>query len=305
MDEKKIIACVTGASGMVGRRIVERLLCNGHRVRVLTRKDFYEDPRVDLFCGGLEEEETLSSFIHHADILFHCAAELKDEAKMWRVNVEGTERLIRFAENENIQYLCYLSSAGVVGRTNNKWVDENTDCKPQNVYEKSKWEAEKIVSKGIDGCNVLILRPTNVIDDKRPGAIASVRDGTILGRLKLFLKGGECAHIVHAEDVADAAIFFVLKRYDRPQIFFVSCDHEPMNTYAGIWAIYKAIEKKQQTEDVRSVSHVPLIIPHVMRRLWRGTGNKGDVRYSSKRLMDTGFRFSLGLEGALRRTISK
>ena len=77
---------------------------------------------------------------------------------------------------------------------------------------------------------------------------------SLLNRLKVFIKGGECAHIVHAEDVAEAAIHFVSTPVDTPQCFFVSCDHEPLNTFAGLWALYKAIENNRPVESVRPSS---------------------------------------------------
>ena len=134
---------------------------------MLSRKGYFDDPGAHLFTGGLENEEVLRSFLLGGDLLFHCAAELVDEDKMWEVNVLGTERLLRLAKEAGIQYLCYFSSAGVIGRTKRKWVDEETKCNPQNVYEQSKWSAEQLVAKGIDGCQVIILRPTNIIDERQ------------------------------------------------------------------------------------------------------------------------------------------
>ena len=87
------------------------------------------------------------------------------------VNIVGTEKIINAVKNSTIKLFSYLSSAGVVGMTNDKIVDEGTPCNPITTYEKTKWEAEKIVAKGIDGCKTIILRPTNVIDDLNPGAL--------------------------------------------------------------------------------------------------------------------------------------
>jgi len=61
--------------------------------------------------------------------------------------------------------LIHLSSAGVVGKSKNRFIDENTICKPQNVYESSKYEAEKIVLDGIaNGLQAQILRPTIIFE---------------------------------------------------------------------------------------------------------------------------------------------
>ena len=298
------IACVTGASGMVGSRIIQRLALQKYRVKVLSRSKYFANPNVELFCGGLEDEEVLKPFLSDTQLLFHCAAELQDESKMWDVNVLGTERLLRIVKDSSIEYLCYLSSAGVVGRTNIKWVDEKTKCEPQNIYERSKWEAEQLVAQGIDGCRIVILRPTNVVDEKRPGALSLPMSGSLKSWLKVVIKGGECAHIIHAEDVAAAAMYFVSRQFNTPSCYFVSCDHEPLNTFAGLWALYRAIENNRPVDSARPVLHLPLIVPHILRRLWRGGGKRGDVRYSSDKLINEGFRFPLGVRGAVERVIS-
>ena len=85
MEKKNKTASVTGATGIVGHRIVDRLLTDGYIVRVLSRKAPFHDPRAHLFKGGLDDEETLRTFITDADLLFHCAAELRDETKIREV----------------------------------------------------------------------------------------------------------------------------------------------------------------------------------------------------------------------------
>jgi len=298
------IACVTGASGMVGNKIARRLISDGYKVRALSRNQYFDDPNIELFCGDIKGQKVLEDFLQNAYLLFHCAAELYDESKMWDVNVLGTERLLRIVKDSSIEYLCYLSSAGVVGRTNIKWVNEETTCEPQNAYEQNKWAAEQLVARGIDGCRIVILRPTNVIDNKRHRALGSPMRSSWLDRFKIFLKGGECTHIVHAEDVAEAALYFISRSFDSPQCYFVSCDHEPLNTFAGLWALYRAIENDRPVDSVRPVLHLPLIVPHTLRKLWRGRGNRGDVRYSSEKLISEGFKFHLGIEGAVKQIIS-
>lgn len=288
---------------MVGSKIVQRLVSHGYKVRALSRSKYFDDPDVELFRGGLGDEDVLKSFLYNASLLFHCAAELKDQSKMWDVNILGTERLLRLIKDSSIEYLCYLSSAGVVGRTNVKWVNEETICKPQNAYEQSKWEAEQLVAQGIDGCRIVILRPTNVVDEKRPGAFALPIHGSFLNRLKVFIKGGECTHIMHAKDVVEAAMYFVSRPFNTSQCYFVSCDHEPLNTFAGLWALYRAFENDCPVDSVRPAPHLPLIVPHTLRKLWRGRGNRGDVRYSSEKLISEGFKFPLGVKGAVKQII--
>jgi nucleoside-diphosphate-sugar epimerase len=248
----------------------------------------------------LEDESLLRTFLHQGTFLFHCAAEMNDHSKMWAVNVHGTERLFHLASEARINYFCYMSSAGVIGRTSCPSVTERASCNPQNVYEQSKWAAEQIVAQGLSGGRVVILRPTNVVDIHKPGAIEMPMRRRWQDRLKVFLKGGECAHIVHAEDVARAALYLNLYPIDTPECFFVSCDDDPLNTFGGIWALFMAIQEGRPIERIQPVRHLPVFVPQTLRGLWRGSWQYGSVRYSSGKLLSTGFRYSLGVEGAVR-----
>lgn len=300
MDDK-IIACVTGGSGMVGSKIINLLLKKGYVVRMLTRQQSFNRPGIEIISGSLEKEKDLEKLLHNVNLIFHCAGEMQNELKMWNINVNGTERLIKYIDKFKIKYLCYISSAGVVGKTNLKLVNEETPCRPMNLYEESKLAAEQLIKKNINKSQVVILRPTNIVDDKILGALVLPMRGSLSDRIKVLLKGGECAHIVHAEDVAAAALYFTAKNIAGPQSYFVSCDEDPLNTYAGIWSLYKAYEKDLSSESVKPVFHLPLVVPYILRKLWQGHSNRGDVHYSSKKLMSTGFVFPLGF----RRTIKK
>jgi nucleoside-diphosphate-sugar epimerase len=299
---KKTIACVTGGTGILGRPIVKLLLNMGYEVRILSRKEHQpSDGGAVFFRGSMEKKDSMVNFLKGARLLFHCAGEKKDETKMRETNVRGTERLVSLLKGSEIEYFCHISSAGVIGETDHKWVDESTPCNPQNFYEISNRDAELAVLQGIPDCRIVILRPTNVIADEEPGALRLPMRTSWSDRLKIFLKGGECAHIVHAEDIAHAAVHLISHPHDAPACFFVSCDHEQLNTFAGLWSLYRAIEQGQPIEEIKPAPHLPLVFPYVLRKLWRGNGNYGDVRYSSAKLLATGFHFPLGLEGAVRR----
>lgn len=298
-NKSRPIACVTGASGLIGGRIVPRLLDLGYAVRVLSRRTAFQIPGAESYGGGLEDAAVLENFLQDAQLLFHCAAELRDQSRMWEVNVAGTERLLRLAAQAGIEYLCHLSSAGVVGKTRETWVDEDTPCRPQTPYEQSKWEAEKLAARMGGGSRTVMLRPTNVVGPGQPGALGLPGRAAWADRLKVWITGGECAHIVHAEDVAAAAVFFITYQLAGPQVFLVSCDHEPLNTNAGLWALYAACRDQRPLEGLKPAPHLPLVIPHLLRRLRGRGGNRGDVRYASQRLLATGFSLPLGLVGAV------
>ncbi|MDX1575101.1 MAG: NAD-dependent epimerase/dehydratase family protein [Kiloniellales bacterium] len=92
---------LTGASGFLGRVIIEHLLSRGWQVRALLRR-----PAPDLeamgaisVAGALEERDSLKRLVEGADAVVHCAGLLKARHKgdFTAANVEGTERLAEAA----------------------------------------------------------------------------------------------------------------------------------------------------------------------------------------------------------------
>ena len=300
--DPSITACVTGASGMIGRRIVRKLLKRGCAVRVLTRGE-YANPGVEVFKAGLSDEAELERFISGANVVFHCAAELRDESRMRDVNVLGTRRIVQLVERHGVGYFCQMSSAGVIGCTTQDWIDESAPCNPQNTYEATKLEAERIAERRVAGCTTVILRPTNVVDESHLGELQLPVSGTLRSRLKAFVKGSECAHIVHAEDVAEAAVHFLHRPAGDPRVFFVSLDHDPLNTVANLWRLHRALSGGQSGRELGLFPHLPAAVPHLLRRLASGRGNRGSVRYASDRLLSEGFRYSLGVADAVQRIL--
>jgi len=188
------IACITGASGMIGLYIARLALNAGYQVRVLSRKDSFPLKGAELFSGSLDDELLLKLMLEDADMLFHCAAELYDESRMHEVNVVATERIAKLAIDQSVGCFVHISSAGVIGITCTSWVDETTAYHPKNAYEVSKWQAEQqLFQLPKSNMRLCMLRPTNVIDDSRPGMLAMALRNGWKDKLLYFLKGGERA----------------------------------------------------------------------------------------------------------------
>lgn len=281
------IACVTGASGKIGKRIVDTLLSKNFHVRVLCYSKPNLTPEIECFTGGLHDKVVLQSFLKDATYLFHCAAELHNEENMHAVNVLGTEQLFEVIQESNLSYFCHMSSAGVIGTTKLKWVDETASCHPDNEYERTKHQAEQVVNKRIKNCSTVILRPINVMDDDFLGVFGLPIRNTLKDRLHVFVKGNECAHQVHAGYIAKSAIHFMDKAFSEPEVFFVGNDEEGGNTYKGIWNLVS--QNTLSTAEPISYS-LPVWFPYLLRRLRGIKGNIANVKYSSKKLLDAGCR---------------
>lgn len=282
------LACVTGGSGLIGRHLIPMLLAAGYQVRSLVRAvPAVSAAGVEYVFGDITNAECLSPFLNNANLVFHCAAELNDESLMWAVNVVGAENLAVASKEAGVDYFCFFSSAGVVGFSSNTQVSEDVACLPRNAYERSKLAAEGVVLASSPSKKLIILRPTNVVDDVRSGVMLQAHSGGFADRLKFFFKGGECAHLVHAHDVAAASLHFIAREsVPYGARFFVSCDQDESNYFSSVWTL---VRSKHSSGKLIRFHCLPIIFPYLVRIMFGRRANRGDVKYSSEKLTSTGF----------------
>ena len=133
--------------------------------------------------------------------------------------------------------------------------------------------------------HVTILRPVNVVDENKKGAIGLAVCKSFMNYLRIFLKGGENAHIIHAETVADAAMYFIKSDKFNVNTFFVSLDHEKENTFAGVWLLAKLKLFTKKT----TLIYLPWYVPYKIREIRQGYSKHPLVTYSSEKLKKSGF----------------
>ncbi|SDG19012.1 Nucleoside-diphosphate-sugar epimerase [Limimonas halophila] len=104
---------VTGASGFVGARLLERLHEAGHALTVLRHRSAVPVPAdADVVDGGLHDDDALACFVAGADAVIHCGGVVAaaDDATFHRVNAEGTRRLGEAAAHAGVQRFLFVSS---------------------------------------------------------------------------------------------------------------------------------------------------------------------------------------------------
>lgn len=275
------IACVTGASGGIGREIVSLLLQKDVQVRALVRSAHSFPASVEQHIGSLGDQDVLSRFFKNATYVFHCAGEIHDELIMHKVNVDGTKNVYNAARVSGIRFFCHLSSAGVTGVTEAKIIDEDTPCFPQNIYEQTKYASEQIVSQKIEGCTTVILRPVNVVSGHRLGILSPMFRASLLDFVGAMIKGRERTHLIHARHVAEVAVFFMSKLFFDAEIFIVGLKLDHDDTVCRVWRL---IQNKRPLSLLRMPFTLPLFFPYLIRRARGIRSNFGDVRYSSDKL---------------------
>ncbi len=224
---------VTGATGFIGRRLVQRLLGERFQVRVLTRREggLPEDwvDRVDVRHGDLSDQQTLLRHVIGCRRVFHLAGELRDEARMQPVNVKGTENLLNACESARIEHVVHLSSVGVIGARGSRTVNESTACTPRGEYEQSKYAAERLALDWATRTAIPLaaLRPTIVFGEK---PLAAATPDSMLAWLRaiqagrfVFMGREAVANYVYVGDVVEACLVAAGKRLTGEHIVADSC----------------------------------------------------------------------------------
>jgi nucleoside-diphosphate-sugar epimerase len=223
---KKRSVLVTGATGFIGKYVVPYLVEEGLRVFVLTRTDnvgkFVLNDDVEVLKGDITKKLIIPDEVSS---IYHCAGVIEEEDRMWPVNVQGTQNVVEAALEGRCR-LIHLSSAGVVGRTTGKIIDEETPCNPRSPYEITKLKAEEIVKQGImKGLRAQILRPTIVFgkgrNPEKDSFFQFIR-AIAAGKYRHINRGRGKYNIIYAGEVAHA--MFVLDKDNIPngRVYFIN-----------------------------------------------------------------------------------
>jgi len=213
-------ALVTGATGLVGSHIVERLLADGWSVRAFVRDPgaaaWLGNTGVELARGDLGDAASLRTAMAGCDTVFHCAA-LISASGSWdnfqRANIDGTRAVIDAAAAASAR-LVHTSSVAVYGgaaRYRDAPTDESTPLAPLDdyaYYARSKREAEHLVL-GAHASGELwatAIRPPLIYGRRDRQLVPRFARIMRTGFFPLFAHGRSTMSLVHASAVADGAV---------------------------------------------------------------------------------------------------
>ncbi len=161
-----MIAFVTGASGFVGSRLVDRLLEAGWTVRAFDLgRSGAERPGLEFVEGDVRDAALVGRSVRGADAVFHLAAALGasrlGEAGFRAINEGGTRNVLAAAREHGVKRAVHFSSAGVLGHVEeNAPAGEDHALDPRDAYDRTKLAGERaaleIAARGFD---VVVIRP--------------------------------------------------------------------------------------------------------------------------------------------------
>lgn len=164
MVKKKTIA-VTGATGFVGRHLVEYLEKEGFTVRLLhwsgekLRKD------TNAYRGDLLKDKNLNSFLKKSACVVNLVGgyypPFEEQIKL---NVLTLDNLCRAVVRNNVKKIIHVSAAAAYGEKEGKRYKETDVLNPTTTYGLSKKMAEEVLEYyyRTHDLDVVILRPPNI-----------------------------------------------------------------------------------------------------------------------------------------------
>jgi dihydroflavonol-4-reductase len=210
---------VTGATGFLGGWIVRRLINDGHDVRIIKRPktplDELEGLKLDIAIGDVTDYASLKSACQGVDTVFHLAGLIaytpEQRGAMERVNVGGTENVVKACIENNVRRMVHLSSVVAIGASFDG-TPLNEDS-PYNIshlnlgYFETKHKAELIVKAAVDRgeLDAVMINPSTIYGraDAKKGS-RSTQLKVARGKFPFYTSGG--VSIVAVDDVVDAII---------------------------------------------------------------------------------------------------
>jgi nucleoside-diphosphate-sugar epimerase len=188
---------ITGANGFIGRHLTADQLSLGRHVVAVDQQvgnldDIKRDPMLSIVESDIRDATATSEAINDADIVFHLAAAHLEvtapESHYRAINVDALAALLDLATAAGVQRFVHCSTVGVYGPIETLPADEETPCRPDIAYEKTKLDGEKLVRNAADSgdLSTVIIRPSWVFGPGCPRTLKLLRS---IARKRFFFVG--------------------------------------------------------------------------------------------------------------------
>jgi 2-alkyl-3-oxoalkanoate reductase len=254
---------VTGGTGFLGRRIVDRLLAQGRRVSVSGRTPSpeLEARGVRFIRAPLEDADAVAAACRGMESVFHVAARVGVWGRypdFFRANVLGTRAVIAGCKAHGVRRLIHTSTPSVVyNGLDLANADESLpltkSCPSPYPLTKAAAEAEVLAAHGPTLATVA-LRPHLIWGPGDPHLVPRILAGVSSGRLRIVGMGTNRVDMVHVENAADAHMDAerALMRPDSPaggRAYFIT-NGEPVVLWEWVNGLLTALGEPPVTKKI-------------------------------------------------------
>jgi len=185
---------LTGITGFIGERLAQRASEAGHQLTGLSRSAINATSQPNarqVVQGDLLEPDSYRDALIQADTILHLAAATgrATPAEHFRVNREGTRRLLEACREAGVRRLIFVSTIAVT------YPD-----KKRYYYAQAKQQAEELVRES--GVMYTIVRPTIVVGPDSP-VLEGLRKLAELPIVPIFGNGRARVQPIYLDDLVD------------------------------------------------------------------------------------------------------
>jgi len=236
---------VTGGAGFIGSHIVDRLLDEGFKVRVLDNLSTGEKKNLaqhqnnksfQFIEGDIRNFDLVKNTVKGVDAVFHEAAlvsvtrSVENPLLSNEINVTGTVNLLKACVDAHVKRFVYASSCAVYGDTETLPNHENLAPKPLSPYAADKLAAEKYakVFHNVFGLETVSLRYFNVYGPRQKygpysGVISIFINRLLENKPPIICGDGEQTRdFINVKDVVESNMLALSKRKAVGEVFNIS-----------------------------------------------------------------------------------
>lgn len=232
---------VTGGSGFVGRRLINRLVKDGHAVSALSRTEESDSALIGQGAtpvrGDLNNISAWEKALSDVAVVVHCAAPVEFWGPWQKFQlgiVAATRNLVAAAANQHVKRFVHLSSESVLQDDERSLEDIDEAFpfpeKPNSFYGLAKQMAERDLSTSSAPIEIIILRPTFVWGPESP-ALQQITQHAKAGGF-IWVDGGKHPfEAVHVDNLVEAIVAALTRGKDRNVYFVTDGEHSTIREF--------------------------------------------------------------------------
>jgi nucleoside-diphosphate-sugar epimerase len=212
------LVLVTGASGLLGGCLVERLRGRDVRLRLLDMVPPPDDRARghEFLTVDLRDAAAVARACRDVDVVHHLAAGQRmkpqfsamSEQAIFDMNLDAVRHVLAGAREAGVRKVVHISSSGIYGIPTTTPVRESHPQRPLGAYGESKIAAETLCREAVErGQDVTVLRPMSLFGPWMTGVFLLLFEWVRLGKnVYLLGNGRNRVQMTSAWDVADACL---------------------------------------------------------------------------------------------------
>jgi len=284
-----MIILVTGSSGFAGEIVIKKLQQCGYEIMGV-------DWKPGKFTNIIQDISKPFHVKGKIDVIIHLAARLEHERcskeDFFSTNVHGTKNLLEVAK-ENNSYFIYISTTAIYGNPESP-ITEATKISPNGYYGITKLKGEEICQKYKDRLDIMVVRPSVLIGEKRLGIFNIIFKKLFSNSyIPILGNGKNRISFVNIDDLAEFLVYLVQKRIKGLTINFGGIVPGTLKEIIQ--------ELKNYTQSDSKIIYFPaklIFLLKVLSRLrlipvtsWQLSVMHKDYFYDNKALFSTGYKY--------------